>query len=117
MNNENVSNVKKLLMGMPNNPAANVALESLAKVEADFKSLCLKLETITADRDAEMRMKVTARDQRDAVTKLHSELKVGYYEAFEILQEVLSEVPHGWGESFNDSELADKIRVFLGVEK
>lgn len=117
MNNENVSNVKKLLMGMSNNSAAIVALEALTKVEADFKTLSLKLETIEADRNAEMRMKATAREQRDTSTRLHSELKVGYYEAFELLQEVLSEVPHGWGASFSDSELADKIRVFIGVEK
>lgn len=110
MNNENVSNVKKLLMGMPNNPAAIVALEALAKVEADFKSLSLKLETMTLDRDAEMQMKVTARAARDKMTK-------GYITSLELLEEVLNDVPHGWGESFSDSELADKIRIFVGVEK
>lgn len=110
MNNENVSNVKKLLMGMSNNPAAIVALEALDKVEADFKSLGLKLETITADRDAEMRMKAKAREQRDKMTK-------GYLTSVELLEEVLSEVPHGWGESFSTSELSNKIRNFLAIGK
>jgi len=31
-------------------------------------------------------------------------------ELSELLGEVLSEVPHGWGESFTDSELAESIR-------
>lgn len=105
MNNENVSNVKKLLMGMSNNPAAIVALEALDKVEADFKTLSLKLETITADRDAEMRMKAHARDQRDKMTK-------GYITSLELLEEVLEEVPSAWL-----NELDDKIRKFVGVEK
>lgn len=32
-----------------------------------------------------------------------------------LLREVLSEVPHGWGASFSDSELAEKIRQALPV--
>jgi hypothetical protein len=28
----------------------------------------------------------------------------------ELLDKVLNEVPHGWGESFTDSELAERIR-------
>ena len=117
MNNENLSNVKKLLMGMSNNPSAVVALEALAKVESDFKTLSLKLETITADRDAEMRMKAKAREQRDVVTKLHGELKVGFSKAFELLEEVLNEVPNGLDESFSASELSNKIRNFLATGK
>lgn len=31
----------------------------------------------------------------------------------DLLEEVLSEVPHGWGESFSDSELAERIRAAL----
>lgn len=30
-----------------------------------------------------------------------------------LLNEVLSEVPHGWGESFSESELAQQIREAL----
>lgn len=30
-----------------------------------------------------------------------------------LLQEVLNEVPHGWGASFSDSELAASIREML----
>lgn len=33
-----------------------------------------------------------------------------------LLREVLSEVPHGWGASFSDSELANKIRQELPAE-
>lgn len=32
-----------------------------------------------------------------------------------LLEEVLNEVPHGWGESFSESELAQRIRE--AVEK
>lgn len=117
MNNENVSNVKKLLMGMPNNPAAIVALEALAKVEDDFKSLSLKLETMTADRDAEMRMKAQARDQRDKVSQENKTISLENLTAIELLEEVLNEVPHGWGESFSTSELSNKIRNFLVIGK
>lgn len=31
----------------------------------------------------------------------------------DLLDEVLNEVPHGWGESFTDSELAGRIRQAL----
>lgn len=31
----------------------------------------------------------------------------------DLLSEVLNEVPHGWGESFSDSELAERIRAAL----
>ncbi|WP_249414293.1 hypothetical protein [Pseudomonas sp. NY5710] len=31
----------------------------------------------------------------------------------EVLDEVLNEVPHGWGASFSDSELAGRIRTIL----
>lgn len=117
MNNENVSNVKKLLMGMSNNPAAIVALEALDKVEADFKTLSLKLETITADRDAEMRMKAQAREQRDKVSQENKTISLENLTAFELLEEVLNEVPHGWGESFSTSELSNKIRNFLVIGK
>lgn len=37
--------------------------------------------------------------------------RIGQLEA--LLREVLSEVPHGWGESFSGSELAEKIREAL----
>lgn len=117
MNNENVSNVKKLLMGMSNNPAAIVALEALDKVEADFKTLSLKLETITDDRDAEMRMKARAREQRDKVASLNNKLTLQSEIGNELLEEVLDEVPHGWGESFSTSELSNKIRNFLVIGK
>lgn len=30
-----------------------------------------------------------------------------------LLEEVLNEVPHGWGESFSESELAERIRDAL----
>lgn len=33
-----------------------------------------------------------------------------------LLREVLSEVPHGWGASFSESELAEKIRKALPDE-
>lgn len=33
-----------------------------------------------------------------------------------LLRDVLSEVPHGWGASFSDSELAEKIRQTLPVD-
>lgn len=33
-----------------------------------------------------------------------------------LLREVLNEVPHGWGASFSESELADKIRNILPDE-
>lgn len=33
-----------------------------------------------------------------------------------LLREVLSEVPHGWGASFSESELAEKIRAALPDE-
>jgi len=33
-----------------------------------------------------------------------------------LLEEVLSEVPHGWVASFGESELAERIRGVLGVE-
>lgn len=33
-----------------------------------------------------------------------------------LLREVLSEVPHGWGASFSESELAEKIRQALPVD-
>lgn len=32
----------------------------------------------------------------------------------ELLEEVLNEVPHGWGESFSQSDLAERIRAALG---
>lgn len=31
----------------------------------------------------------------------------------QLLKDVLSEVPHGWGESFSESELAQQIREAL----
>lgn len=34
----------------------------------------------------------------------------------DLLSEVLSEVPHGWGASFSESELAGRIRAALEVE-
>lgn len=34
-----------------------------------------------------------------------------------LLREVLSEVPHGWGASFTDSDLAEKIRSALPSEE
>lgn len=33
-----------------------------------------------------------------------------------LLEEVLSEVPHGWGDSFSDSDLAGRIRQELEDE-
>lgn len=33
-----------------------------------------------------------------------------------LLEEVLSEVPHGWGTSFSESELAERIREAIGAE-
>lgn len=33
-----------------------------------------------------------------------------------LLEEVLNEVPHGWGESFSESELAERIRYALGED-
>jgi hypothetical protein len=33
-----------------------------------------------------------------------------------LLREVLSEVPHGWGASFSESELAEKIRQALPAD-
>lgn len=35
------------------------------------------------------------------------------FELEELLREVLSEVPHGWGESFAESDLASRIRETL----
>lgn len=35
----------------------------------------------------------------------------------DLLREVLSEVPHGWGASFAESELAEKIRKVLPEEE
>lgn len=34
----------------------------------------------------------------------------------DLLSEVLNEVPHGWGESFSESDLAGRIRDALEVE-
>lgn len=34
-----------------------------------------------------------------------------------LLREALSEVPHGWGASFSESELAEKIRRILPDEE
>ena len=34
----------------------------------------------------------------------------------ELLQEVLNEVPHGWGQSFAESDLAERIRQELENE-
>ncbi|SEI23666.1 hypothetical protein [Pseudomonas asplenii] len=33
-----------------------------------------------------------------------------------LLEEVLNEVPHGWGASFSDSDLAKRIRAILGIK-
>lgn len=33
-----------------------------------------------------------------------------------LLEEVLNEVPHGWGTSFSDSDLAKRIRTALGIK-
>lgn len=50
-----------------------------------------------ADAGDEARKSLTAAEQRNA-------------ELVELLDEVLNEVPHGWGESFSQSELAERIR-------
>lgn len=43
-------------------------------IEEELRLTKLQLETIRADRDAEKRMKATARDQRNRMTKQYSEL-------------------------------------------
>lgn len=46
------------------------------------------------------------------VTQRHGHHQVGA--AKQLLQEVLSEVPHGWGASFRESDLYKRIKEHLG---
>jgi hypothetical protein len=52
-----------------------------------------------------------------AETKLYTHADPGEVERLrELLSEVLSEVPHGWGASFSESELAERIRNALEAQ-
>jgi len=48
----------------------------------------------------------------DTIAKMEGQIQ--RYEA--LLNEVLNEVPHGWGESFSRSDLANDIRLAIGKQ-
>ncbi len=60
------------------------------------------------------------KNKQDAVSQLvdmHLAHCVRAEHIEELLKEILNEVPYRWGQSFRDSDLAEKIRFFLPEEE
>lgn len=72
-----------------------------------------EFEKLTAERDDLSARLEQARDRKNSIVDLHQRLTAAEQrnaELVELLDEVLGEVPHGWGASFSESDLAERIR-------
>lgn len=63
------------------------------------------------ERQKKMGLQYTEAETHDLAEEIHVNCIAPLRE---LLEEVLSEVPHGWGASFSESELAERIREALG---
>ena len=99
-----MSEIKRHVTWFPSEIGGDM-LENVVRA-SDFDAAQSELAALREDLAAiinnrnELKERLTAAEQRN----------VGLVE---LLEEVLSEVPHGWGASFSESELADRIRAAI----